>query len=289
MSLPNALIHRVTHLPVPGFNPSPVRTETGLTILYRRKQGTYAQRVSNDATTAIGTPTTLHPHLEDCRVLQHTSPVYISGALYNHPTRQAQLTAVFTPDGPQLLTNPQQLTLSNGPAPTRPRPQKNWQPFLLPDGSMYVAYDAWPFTIMSPSHIPNTWSITARNPWTLPPWAAKLQHRPRMSTAPVPAPNSQLLWLWHIKDKNAGYWTGATLSDDKHPFIVRATANAPIFTPADAQGLSPHWPPNRCIFPMTLTIPHAHQLDIWAGDSDRTSIRATIATAAMLNLMRPTA
>jgi hypothetical protein len=272
MSLPNTLWRDVQHLPINGFNPTPYRRHQHVWVIYRKKTGLYAQQLAPTITTPIGQPFPITPHLEDARCVPHTAPALITAACYNHPFRQILTFVHIDRDHARLLTNAHALHLDNAPATTRARPEKNWQPFIDRDRRLVIAYDAHPFTIATATPDPSTWHIAARTPWTLPAWAANFQRAPRMSTAPIALPDGRLIWCWHIKDRSGGYWTGANLSDPDYPYPPTHTTRQPLFTPDDADGESPHWPPNRCIFPMTAELDQSGRFSLWAGNSDRTAI-----------------
>jgi len=272
MSLPNTLWSIVLNLPVPGFNPTPYRHHGQTWAIYRKKQGSYAQQLTEQLTDTIGPEYPISAHLDDCRIVPSTHPALMTAAIYNQPTRQTLTFLHIDADHARLLTPAHPLRLDNGPASTRTRPQKNWQPFLTDDRRLTIVYDAQPFTIATPTDQPNTWHIAHRMPWTLPPWAAQTERTPRMSTAPLYLPDGRLLWLWHIKDKQSGYWTGANLSDPEFPYTPTHTTAQPLLRPEDAADVSPHWPPNRCIFPMTALLQPPNIIELWAGDSDRSAI-----------------
>lgn len=284
MTIPNDIWPRVQHIPVDGFNPSPYQTDHRCWVTYRRQTGTYARGLSLDLETAETIELVLHQHLDDCRIVPGTRPALAIASFWNSPPRQTLAVIDFRPDQVSLLTPTLPLRLANGGKHADRRAEKNWQPFLDPDGNLFAFYNAHPLTIMAPTQTPQTWHIHDRQAWKLPDWAAKLERPARLSTSPLPFGYGLLIWFWHIKDSHAGYWTGATLSKTRYPFQPVRTFRRPLLTPADASDVSPHWAPNTCVYPMSADKPDSDHIRIWAGDSDRTSIALTTAVHKLRSL-----
>jgi hypothetical protein len=287
MSLPNALWQHVHHLDLIGFNPSPIALAGRIWASSRLKNGSHITELHPETLEPISKSRPLHPCVEDLRAVPDTDPPLLHGCIYGPPTVQVLLTLDPTAPVPRPWTSPQVLRIQGARTPERPKPQKNWLIFRPWQGQPQLWYHAQPVVIAENVGYPNPWTVARRHPWPAPRWAAALNAEIRLSTAPLQIPGRQTLWLWHLKDQASGYWSGANLSELDPPFRPTHTTAAPLFTPDDADGYSPHWPPNRCIFPMQCQLLADSTLRVWAGDSDRHSLAIETPLQKILDLMEP--
>ncbi len=261
----------IIDLAVNGFNPIPYRTASGLTVIFRRKHGSFATPYAQDLHGPTGNTYELFPTIEDLRPAAGTNPPLLTGTMYNRTAVTAALWTVQTQDGIRPLHRPQILSIAHPGTQRRTRPEKNWCLWHRNPGQLRAFYNACPFQLAEPGPTPNTWHVTHTHRWNPPAWTRPLATVLRCSTAPITLPNGHLLSLWHLKAADSGYWTGASLHLPDWPHNPYASTEAPIFTPEDAGPPSPYWPPNRCIFPMFAEINTADTVTVWAGDSDRQS------------------
>ena len=287
MNRPDSPWEQRIDLAVHGFNPVPWRSHNGLTILCRRHHGTHATPYATDLTHATGPEYTLHPACEDLRPVGGTNPRLMIGALYSQTTKQAALWTQETNGRITCLHRPQTIFLQTHRPRISGRPEKNWLLWSHTSGQIRGIYNVCPFALVQPAADPNTWSITHKHNWTAPAWTRPLTKALRGSTPPVTLPTGRLLVLWHLRDAEGGYWTGASIHGPDWPHNPEAATARPLLTPDDATCVSPLWPPNTCIFPMWAELHTSGRFDLWAGDSDKTSIILSAPIEAILRTMEP--
>lgn len=273
---------RIT-LAVNGFNPVPYRTDSGLTVLYRRHHGTYATPYAQDYGRALATEYQIHPACEDTRPVPGTNPRLIVGAIYSNTTRQAALWTAETHGKITCLHRPQTLFIPSGRTRLSGKPEKNWLIWSHSPHRLRAIYHVCPYALAEPAADYNAWQITHRHDWPAPKWTRNLSRHLRGSTPPVTMGNGRLLVLWHFRAVDGGYWTGATIHGPDWPHNPEAATAEPLLTPNDATRVSPLWPPNTCIFPMFLELAPSGLATLWAGDSDQSSI---VLLAPLDNLLR---
>ncbi len=271
-----------------GFNPTVITTTHGRHLVYRRTHGTFARKLGPNETTLHGKEYAINPQLEDCRTIPGAPFPMLSGTLYAGLPRMILLLLADHDETITPLFHPQPIALAPTRRKPKPRPEKNWLIWTPNPRTLRAIYQAAPFTLAEPANAPHTWTTTHTQNWQTPPWTRDKATQLRGSAGPLTLPDGNLLIFWHLKDASAGYWTGASLHTADWPHWPFAATDRPLLTPDDATAISPHWPPNRCIFPMSAELTINDTVKLWAGDSDRTCICLFTTLTNILNLMAPT-